>query len=216
MLKGVVRSLGGIALCASIGGLAQAQGGPTAVAPPPPGAMAPVSKDPTTASAGTYHIDLEHAAAVARVSHRGMSFSVLRFGVRDGVLQWNPAKPAEIALEVTVDAKPFYAPIVYKILPEGPAILNTAKYPDARFVSTAVRVQDKTHATVEGRLTLMGVTKPVTINAQFVGAGRSMEGNQVVGFTGNMIVNWGDFADQPMARMIGDVTVLLDAEFIKN
>jgi polyisoprenoid-binding protein YceI len=188
---------------------------PAGFAPPPPGAMAPASKDPNAAPAGNYKIDLEHSSVVARVSHRGMSFNVLRFGVRQADLRWNPAKPSTIGLDVTIDAKPFYAPIVYTIPPEGPQSLNAAKFPDARFVSTAVRQTGDGKAVIEGQLTLMGVTKPAVINAELVGVGRSMEGAPTVGFTGTMIVNWSDFTQLPIARMIGKITVILDAEFQK-
>jgi polyisoprenoid-binding protein YceI len=183
--------------------------------PPPPGAMAPASKDPNAAPAGNYKIDLEHSSVVARVSHRGMSFNVLRFGVRQAALRWNPVKPSAIGLDVTVDAKPFYAPIVYTIPPEGPQSLNAAKFPDAKFVSTAVRQTGGGKAIIEGQLTLMGVTKPAVINAELVGVGRSMEGAPTVGFTGTMTVNWSDFTQLPIARMIGKITVILDAEFQK-
>lgn len=219
MLKVAIRliSLGCFPLLLAAPALAQNGSMPSSGAMrPPAGAMAPASKDPATAPEGAYHVDLEHSAVVARVSHRGISFSVLRFGVRQGALRWNAANPSAIALDVTVDAQPHYAPIVYKILPEGPQILNVAQFPDAKFVSTAVHAEAGGWATIDGQLTLMGVTKPAVIHAEFVGAGRSMEGAPTVGFTGTMIVNWADFTTQPMARMIGNVTVMLDAEFVKG
>lgn len=183
---------------------------------PPPGAMAPASKDPAAAPAGTYKLDLEHASVVARVPHRGMSFNVLRFGVREGSLRWNAAKPSDISLDVTVDAKPYYAPIVYNILPEGPQSLDVAQFPEMRFVSTAVRVKDGGRATIEGRLTLMGVTKPATIDAELVGVGKSMKGASTIGFTGTMIVDTANFTDKMMAKMVGKATIILDAEFIQG
>lgn len=188
---------------------------PPGFAAPPPGAMAPASKDPNAAPAGNYTIDLEHSSVVARVPHRGLSFNVLRFGVRQAALRWNPAKPAAIGLDVTLDAKPYYAPIVYTITPEGPQSLNAAKFPDAKFVSTAVRQTGGGKAVIDGQLTLMGVTKPAVINAELVGVGRSLTGAPTVGFTGAMVINWSDFTDLPIARMVGKVTVILDAEFQK-
>jgi polyisoprenoid-binding protein YceI len=183
---------------------------------PPPGAMAMASKDAAVAPEGIYHIDPDHQSVIARVSHRGMSFSVVRFGVREGVLHWNPANPSAITLDVTVDARPFFAPIVYKMAPDGAPFLNVAKFPEARFVSTAVHAKDANHAVIDGQLTLMGVTKPAVIEAEMVGAGKSMAGVANIGFTGTMAVNWSEFSDQPMARMAGKVSLMLDAEFLKN
>jgi polyisoprenoid-binding protein YceI len=177
--------------------------------------MTPASKDPSGAPVGIYTIDRAHSSVIARVSHRGMSFNVLRFGVRQAALRWNPANPSAIGLDVTVDAKPFYAPVVYTIPPEGPQSLNADKFPEAKFVSTSVRQTGAGKAIIEGQLTLMGVTKPAVINAELVGVGRSMEGAPTVGFTGTMTINWSDFTNLPMARMIGRITVILDAEFQK-
>ena len=183
--------------------------------PPPPGAMAPASKDPNAAPAGSYKIDLLHSSVVARVPHRGMSFNVGRFGVRQAALQWDPAKPSAISLDVTVETKPFSAPIVYAMPIEGPPFLNVAKFPDARFVSTAIHQSGDGKAVIEGQLTLMGVTRPAVINAELVGAGRSMEGVPTVGFTGVMMDTWSEFTDAPLARMVGKIPVILDAEFQK-
>ena len=201
-----------------IAGLVHAQNPPQApsVLAPTAAMMAPASKDPAKAPQGNYRIDLEHSSVVARVLHRGLSFNVLRFGVRAATLNWDPAKPAAIALDATVDAKPFYAPIVYGIPPEGPQSLDAAQFPEAKFQSTSVRLVGKGKAVIEGRLTLMGVTKPATINAELVGIGQSMQGVPTVGFTGTMVVNTADFTTKPMARMVGKVTVILDAEFIKS
>jgi polyisoprenoid-binding protein YceI len=195
---------------------AQAPSLPAGGAMPPAALMAPASKDPLQAPAGAYRIDLDHSAVIARVGHRGMSFNVLRFGVRNGALQWDPSHPSGIAIDATIDAKPYYAPIVYTIPPEGPQSLDVAQFPDARFVSTSVEPVGPTRAKINGRLTLMGVTKPATIDAEMVGVGRSMQGAPTVGFTGTMQVDSAEFTSKPMARMVGKLTVILDAEFVKN
>ena len=215
MRKNINRLIGVSASALLLVGIVHAQSAPQ----PPmaaPVTMAPPSKDPAAAPAGNYKIDLEHSSVVARVSHRGMSYNVLRFGVRDGVLRWDAAKPTDINLDVTVDAKPYYAPIVYKILPEGPQSLDVAQFPEMKFVSTAIRVKGNGRAAIEGNLTLMGVTKPATIDAELVGVGKSMEGASTVGFTGTMIVDTADFTDKMMAKMVGKATIILDAEFIKG
>jgi len=116
---------------------------------------------------------------------------------------------------VTVDAKPYYAPIVYRIPPEGPQSLNVARYPDSRFVSTAVHPRPGGRATIDGRLTLMGVTRPARIDAELVGVGRSMEGAPTIGFTGTMTIDTAEFTQLPMAKMVGKLTLILDAEFVK-
>jgi len=186
--------------------------------PPPGGPSGPppysAQKNPAVAPAGIYNIDPEHHAIIARVNHMGLSTSVVRFGATKGVLNWNPAKPEAISLDVTVSAKTHHDPISYLIQPES--ILNTDKFPEMRFVSTAVRKTGPMTADVEGNLTFLGVTKPAVIHAEMVGAGATKDGSQAsVGFTGGMDVNWGDFAEKGGISM-GLVTVGLDAEFHKK
>lgn len=185
--------------------------------PPPMGPAPAVSKNPAAAPAGVYDIDLEHCAVIARVLHAGKSYSSLRFGVTKGVLTWNPADPAAIALDVAVDTKPHTDPIVYRLKPEAPQFLNAAQFPQATFTSTAVRITGTERADVEGRMTLMGVTKPEVIHAELVGVGSTFQGAPSVGFTGTMVIKWSDFAKPLMPGAIGeDINLVLDGEFIKR
>jgi polyisoprenoid-binding protein YceI len=176
--------------------------------------MPAASKDPAKAPAGTYTLDLEHNAVIARASHMGVSFNVLRFAVKQGSLVWDATNPAKVKLEVTVNAKPITDPIVYRIKIESETFLDSAKFPEAKFVSTAVRATSGNRYEIDGQLTLMGTTKPAKIQASFVGTGRNMEGATTLGFAGSMDVNWPAYKGAGMAASIGVVTVGLDAEFI--
>ena len=84
--------------------------------------MPAASKDPAAAPAGTYTLDLEHHAVIARVSHQGVSFNVLRFAVKQGSLVWDATDPAKVKLEVTVNSKPITDPIDYRIKIESETI----------------------------------------------------------------------------------------------
>jgi polyisoprenoid-binding protein YceI len=64
---------------------------------------------------------------------------------------------------------------------QGPQYLKSAQYPDATFTSTAFRQQDATHGKVEGSMTLMGKTFPVTFDVSLVGAGPGFAGAPVMG-----------------------------------
>jgi polyisoprenoid-binding protein YceI len=192
--------------------------GAPAGGPPPGGPSGPppysAQKDPAVAPVGIYNIDPEHHAIIARVNHMGLSISVVRFGATKGVLNWNPTKPEAITLDVTVSAKTYHDPIQYLIQPES--ILKTDKFPEMRFVSTAVHKTGPLTADVQGNLTFQGVTKPAVIHAEFIGAGATKDGSRAsVGFTGAMDVNWEDFAGKGGISM-GLVKIGLDAEFHKK
>ena len=51
-----------------------------------------------------------------------------------------------------------------------------------------------------------GVTRPAVIHAELISGGRSREGAP----------NTTDFTDQPMVRMTGTVTMVINAEFLKG
>lgn len=192
-------------------------GTPSAAGGPPAGAMrTPVSKDPAVAPAGTYTVDLLHSSVIARAIHQGLSFNVIRFAVKEGTLVWDASNLANVKLEVTVNTKAITDPIVYRIPLESEAFLDTAKFPEAKFVSTAVRATGGGRYEIDGQLTLVGVTKPAQIQASLVGVGRSMEGANVIGFTGSMNVKWADFKGAGIASTAGVVAMGLDAEFHKR
>ncbi len=187
---------------------------------PPPGVSAASmflgTLNPAAAPAGAYELDLEHHNVAARVAHAGFSYNVVRFGATRGVLTWDPAKPEAIKLDVTLSAKTHHDPIVYRIQPESAGFLNVEKFPEIRFVSTAVKKTGAMTADVQGQLTLFGVTKPAVIRAEMVGAGAAKDGSIAkVGFTGSMDVNWMDFAGKESLNL-GVINIGLDAEFIKK
>jgi polyisoprenoid-binding protein YceI len=68
---------------------------------------------------------------------------------------------------------------------------------DAKFVSTHVMVDaDGDEAKVHGNLTLNGVTKPVTLDVDFYGAGKApaqMGGKENVGFEAEATIKRSDF-----------------------
>ena len=66
---------------------------------------------------------------------------------------------------------------------------------DARFVSTRVTPRGEA-ATIEGNLTLNGVTRPVVLDARFYGAGKlpaQMGGKENVGFRASGTIKRSDF-----------------------
>jgi len=213
MSKLLLTAVAALSLSAGVA-LAQA---PARPAGPPPGpAAAPVvTKDPASAIPGTYKLDANHASVIARIGHGGgFSYSTVRFGVKEGSLEWNPANIAASKLNVVVDTTPRYDPIKYGQDPAGPNFLNVAAFPTATFVSTSIQVTGATTGKINGNLTLLGVTKPVTIDASLVGAGKTGRGTPSIGFTGLMNIKRSDFGSTFAAAAVSDaINIVLDAEF---
>jgi polyisoprenoid-binding protein YceI len=125
------------------------------------------------ARAGTYAIDPDHSAVLARVQHIGYSWSVFRFDRVSGTLGWDPAAPEKSTLSVAVAVESITSNVKgFASELAGDNYLKAARYPEATFVSTAFRRSDATHGLVDGRLTLMGIARPATFEVELIGAGK--------------------------------------------
>lgn len=99
---------------------------------------------------------------------------------------------------------------------------NVEEFPEMTFKSTGVAV-DGGDLTINGDLTLRGVTKPVTLEAEFGGATVDGYGNTKVGFEATTKINRQDFgvtwnaATEAGGLTLGDViTITIDAQLAKN
>jgi polyisoprenoid-binding protein YceI len=187
------------------------------VAPAQP-ALPKVAKDYKVAPAGKYALDTAHTGLIARVSHIGFSYEVIRFLAVSGSLAWDPANPATDALNVNVDAKAMStAPTGAEDFPTilgGPKMLNVAKFPTATFVSKHFHALTATHGKVDGDLTIMGVTKPAVFDVELVGAGNEF-GRQTLGVHAETDVAPNDFGLPP--PFFGPpIRLVIDTEFHKT
>src|SRR5690606_17848463 len=127
-------------------------------------------------AAGTWHIDPAHAD-VAFIGRHFMLTKVRgRFTGIDGVIVIGDDL-ADTSVEVTIDVTS---------LDSGDAgrdehlfsadLFDVARHPQARFVSTSVRV-DGDRATLLGDLTIRGVTREVALHVSYLGSVRDPWGN---------------------------------------
>lgn len=186
-----------------------------------PGAPAaiPASKNLAAAVAGTYVLDQRHASVIARMAHDGgFSYSTFRFGDVKGTLDWNPADVTKSKVSVTISmaAHSIMTPVEgFGADVAGERYLKAAQFPEAKFVSTAIEKTGPTTGKITGDLTFMGVTKPVVIDAELVGAGAA-RGQWTIGFSGKAHFSRAAFGYTSMQAFIGDdIEMLLDVQFDK-
>lgn len=198
--------------------IACALAGASALAGTPPPAIPHGTQDYRNADAGTYRLDPNHTAVLARVSHLGFSFSVFRFGRTQATLQWNPDDPVKCHLTAKVETASIATPVKgFARLLSGNAYLKSAQFPEATFVSTAFHRTDATHGTVDGNFTLMGVTKPVTFHVTLIGAGPGFAGGpvmgHVIGVHAETSIDPQDYALGPF--LTAPIAISVDTEFDK-
>jgi polyisoprenoid-binding protein YceI len=139
-------------------------------------------QDLADARAGTYTIDPDHTAVLARVQHIGYSWLVFRFDRASGKLGWDPAAPEKSTLSVAVRTASITSNVKnFGTQLAGDDYLKAAKFPESTFVSTAFHRKDAMHGTVDGQFTLMGTTKPVTFDVELIGAGKGWENRPRLG-----------------------------------
>jgi polyisoprenoid-binding protein YceI len=177
-----------------------------------------------TAPAGAYTLDKAHASLVIRVNHIGYSNFTARFVGWDATLNLDPAAPENSSINVTIDPRSIESdnPPAGFIDIMRNDFLNSREFPQITFRSTRVERTGPNTARITGDLTLLGVSKPVTLEARFNGGyeGMALDPNARVGFSARGSFNRSDFGMSyglpPEGSNMGvgdDVEVIVESEF---
>ncbi len=179
-----------------------------------------------TAPAGEYRLDKTHASLVFRVDHLGFSMYTGQFADYDATLQFDPEAPETMSVEATVTVPSLTIPsppegFLDELL--GPDWFEADAHPRITFRSTKVTQTGPRSATVEGELEMLGVTAPVTMEAEFIGGYQGYppyDPNARIGFSAHGTLNRSDFGftqglpPEGSSMGVGDaVSFRIDAEF---
>ncbi len=156
---------------------------------------------PTFANAADYNIDSKgaHASINFKVSHLGYSFIQGRFNKFDGQFSFDPQNIAASKVTVNIDTRSLdsnHAERDKHI--KSSDFINASKFSTAKFISTQVSSKADGSLAITGNLTLHGVTKTITIDADFIGEGKDPWGGYRAGFQGTTRLQLADFAIQVM------------------
>jgi polyisoprenoid-binding protein YceI len=177
-----------------------------------------VTQDIAQVPAGKYKLDGSHANVIFLVSHGGYASYVGRFNTLEGDLKLNVKDPTKSTVSVTIDAKSVDTPV--EALDEHlrkADFFDVEKYPEIKFKSTKIeRIDDKT-GKVTGNLTLLGVTKPVTLDVTFNGGGLFAPMNAYkTGFSARASIKRSEFGMNKFLGFLGDeVSLIIEAEFMQ-
>ena len=180
-----------IAIATAAGLATVALGSLNAQPAPGPGAI-----DVSAVEAGTYMTDPAHSLVVWEVSHLGFNDYFGIFGDVAGTLEIDPANVEAAKLDVTIPIASVTVPSaglkdhLLRAGQNGGAPDFFGPEPEAaRFVSTMVHKTGDTTAHIMGDLTLNGVTKPVTVQAELSGMGTNgMSQKKTLGFHGTTTI----------------------------
>ena len=186
----------------------------------------PGSANAALVKAGTYQVDPGHTLVEWSVDHMGYTPYFGLFGDVTGTLVLDPKNPAAARVDVSIPVAriitanaPLTAHLLKPAAAGGKAEFFGAKPAAAHFVSTKVEPLAGNHARITGNLTLNGVTKPVTLDAAFYGAGNTgpMMGNKEgLGFTATGTLRRSEFGVGYGIPIVSDeVALKISAAFLK-
>ena len=177
------------------------------------------SHEPSQVEAGSYAVDPAHTQVGFGVSHMGFTTYYGHFADASGTLELTPKNPAGSKLSVSVPTASV-STTSDKLDGElkGDQWFDAAKYPTITFASTQIVASGRGEAKVTGNLTMHGVTRPVTFDAKFVGAGTNpLDKKYTVGFAITGLVNRSDFGVKTYVPLIGDeVAITISGAFEKQ
>jgi polyisoprenoid-binding protein YceI len=182
-----------------------------------PAAARPTTQDPAKAPPGNYELDPRHASLLAKIPHMGgFSRYTMRFDQLDGRFVYDPADwgATKVTINVQAASVDTGAPAFNKQIA---GYFDAEKFPTITFVSTAV-TGDNGKGTVTGDLTFHGVTKPVTLDVTFNGAGPGLLGAGTrMGFSGTGRIKRSEFGVSGAREFSGDdVDLIFEVEFVKK
>ena len=179
------------------------------------GSGVPGAVEVSRVTAGNYAADPRHTLIGWRVDHFGFNDYFGLFGDVSGTLSLDPKNPNASKVDITIPVSKVVtanAGLTQHLLKPAEAGKSAdffgAAPADARFVSTSV-VAKGTTAKITGNLTLNGVTRPVTLDTRFSGAGANpYSKKETVGFHATTTIKRSEFNVAGALPLVSDAVRL--------
>lgn len=149
-----------------------------------------------SANAADYVIDTQggHASINFKASHLGFSWLTGRFNDFEGNFVWDRDNPAASSIQVSIDTASIDSNHAERDKHlRSKDFLHVSEFPEATFKSKRVVLDDDGEADIIGDLTLRGVTREVTLDAEMLGHGQDPWGGYRMGFEAETELKLKDF-----------------------
>jgi len=160
---------------------------------------------PAFAAPETFIIDGTHTYPRFSYSHLGFSTQLSRFNKTSGKVVYDKAtKTGEV--DIVIDMKSVDTGFaVFDEHIQRTDYFDTANHPTATFKSTKVNFNGDQPASIDGNLTIKGVTKPVTLTVtSFQAAAHPMLKKNAIGANAYTLIKRSDFNAGKNAPNVGD------------
>ena len=174
----------------------------------------------TSASAATYRIDERnsHAFVQFRIKHLGYSWLYGRFNDFAGTFVFDEQSPGQSQVEVVIETTSVDTNHERRDDHlRSDDFFAVEQFPQARFVSTSADLDSEGNGTVTGDLMLHGVTRPVTLQVEAIGAGDDPWGGYRRGFEARGEITLSDFGiDYDLGPASRTAELMLSVEGIRQ
>ena len=169
-------------------------------------------------AAESYTIDPSHTYPHFSVSHLGFSTMQGRFEKSSGKVTLDRAAKkgtVEISIEATSISTGWAKRDEHL---RGPDFFNAAEFPTISYKSSAVKFQGNNPSSVEGTLTLLGVSKPVTLSIDAFKCGTNpMNQKELCGADVSTVIKRSDFGMKYALPNVGDdIKLVFEVEAYKD
>ena len=170
-------------------------------------------------AADKYVFDKTHTQIIFFVKHLGFSFSEGEFLDFDGGFTFDTENPEQSSIDVTINTDSIdMDDEAWDKHMKNEDFFNVAEYPTMAFKSTLIEVTGEDTAKITGDLTILDVTKPVTLDVKMNGAGKSPMGNEYkAGFSATANIKrseWGMTYGLP--NIADDVEIRIEVEAVRD
>ena len=180
--------------------------------------IAAAAATPAFAAPETYSVDGTHTFPRVSYSHFGMSTQLSKFDKTTGTVVLDKAAKTG-SVDITIDMKSVNTGYdTFNEHIQGEDFLDTAKYPTATFKSTKVNFAGDKPVSIDGNLTIKGVTKPVTLKVtNYINMPHPMLKKDAIGADATVVIKRTEFNAGKYAPHVGDdVTITVSLEAIKG
>ena len=156
-------------------------------------------------AAESYKIDSVHSAILFRIKHFDLSYFHGRFNEVSGTFAFDENDPSKSRIEVVVPVESIDTNSKDRDdHVKGPELFNAAKFPQLTFKSTKVEPAGSSQLKVTGDLTMLGVTKSITVSLEQTGSGKDPWGGYRSGFETVFTIKRTDFGMNALLGGLSD------------
>lgn len=168
--------------------------------------MISVSTPTARAAPMTFTVNKPHTIVSFSVNRQGLTEMLGRFTKVDGEFTVDRDNPTASSATLTIDTSSIFTGFEARDKHlRSPDFFNVQEFPEMKFVSTKVEHTGGDIAKLTGNLTLLGVTKPVTLDVTFNGINpHPRTKKDFAGFSARGTLKRSDFGMKYQVGPIGD------------